>query len=102
METEKQASFSRKEKEPKFGEGFPLFSLQYFELLLPLWVLAGAGISAILTPHPVPSHICAACFLDYPLLLLILLGPLMAASLTRLCSAPGLQELSSSVLPSFS
>lgn len=58
METEKQASFSHKEKEPKFGEGFPLFSLQYFELLLPL----GFGWSRYFchsnsTPCSLP-HLC--------------------------------------------
>ena len=95
METEKQVGFSLEEKERKFGEKFPLLLPQYFELLCPQWVLAGAGIPAVLTARPVLFPTCDVCFLTQPLLP-ILVCPLAAASLTRLCSPLDLEELSSS------
>ena len=95
METEKQVGFSLEEKEPRFGEKLPLLLPQYFELLGPRWVLAGAGIPAVLTAHSVLFHACSVCFFHQPLLL-ILVCPLAAASLTRLCSPLDLEELSSS------
>jgi len=95
METEKQIGFSLEEEERKFGEKFPLLLPQYFELLCPRWVLAGVGIPAVLTAHPVLFPTCDVCFLTQPLLP-ILVCLLAAASLTRLCSLD-LEELSSSV-----
>lgn len=87
----------RKNTSLPFGEGFPLFPLQCFKMFFSFWVFAGAGISAILTSHPLLSHIHAVCFLDHPPLPLTLLGLPTAASLTLLSPPPSLEELPSSV-----